>query len=123
MPAPSPDASRNAVEKSTIQTQIFSLNRKRMKTSHLLGVLEVLWFLEKLKLSNHLVNENKINLRIPKILHVDCAYLPIVHIKANIFDNFLSFSILSLIPSPNRLVAATDKSILKNTLRRKMLNH
>ena len=67
-----------------------------MKTSHLPGVLEVLRFLEKLKLSNHLVNENKINLRIPKILHVDCAYLPIVHIKANIFDNFLSFSILSL---------------------------
>ena len=44
-----------------------------------------------------------------KCYQVDCAYLPIVHIKANIFDDFLSFSILSLIPSPNRLVATTDK--------------
>ena len=71
-----------------------------------------MWFLEKLKLPKHSVNGNKINLRIPEIHQVDCANLSIVDIKANIFDDFVSFSILSLIPSPNRmfLAAATDRS-------------
>jgi len=84
-----------------------------------------LWFLEKLKLpkhsvngnkinelSKHSANGNKINLRIPEIHQVDSTNLSIVDIKANIFDDFVSFSILSLIPSPNRmfLAAATDRS-------------
>ena len=56
------------------------------------------------ELPKHSVSGNKINLRIPEIHQVD--------FKANIFDDFVSFSILSLILSPNRmfLAAATDRS-------------
>jgi len=73
---------------------------------------EASWFHEKLKLPKHSVNGNKINLRIPETHQIDCAYLSIVHIKANVFDDFVSFSILSLITYPNRmfLAAATNRS-------------
>ena len=54
--------------------------------------IEALWFLYKLKLPKHTVNGNKINLRIREIYHIGCAYLSIVHIKANVFDDFVSFS-------------------------------
>ena len=71
--------------------------------------IEALWFLEKLKLPKHSVNGNKINLRIPEIHQIDCAYLSIVHIKANVFDDFVSFSILSLITYPNRMFLAAAR--------------
>ena len=71
--------------------------------------IEALWFLEKLKLPKHSVNGNKINLRIPEIHQIDCAYLSIVHIKANVFDDFVSFSILSLITYPDRMFLGERK--------------
>ena len=42
-------------------------------------------------------------LRIPEIRQIDCAYLSVVYIKANVIDDFVSFSILSLITYPNRM--------------------
>ena len=65
--------------------------------------IEALQFLDKLKLPKHSVNGNKINLRIPEEHQIDCVYLSIVHIKANVFDDFVSFSILSLTTYPNRM--------------------